>query len=101
MRDRIDITGLLVTTVVGALPHEREMAQPLRIDLSLVVDLRDAGRSDELGDTVHYGLVTAPGFSTGHALPAYFTNFRRVLGASSVAVALGTVDSGDLIDSVP
>lgn len=58
MRDRIDITGLLVTTVVGALPHEREMAQPLRIDLSLVVDLRDAGHSDELGDTVHYGLVT-------------------------------------------
>jgi dihydroneopterin aldolase / 2-amino-4-hydroxy-6-hydroxymethyldihydropteridine diphosphokinase len=58
MRDRIDINGLTVTTVVGALPHEREIAQPLRIDLSLHVDLRDAGRSDELGDTVHYGLVT-------------------------------------------
>jgi len=58
MRDRIDITGLTVTTVVGALPHEREIAQPVRIDLSLHVDLRDAGRSDELGDTVHYGLVT-------------------------------------------
>ena len=48
----------MVTTVVGALPHEREIAQPLRIDLSLVVDLHDAGRSDELGDTVHYGEVT-------------------------------------------
>jgi dihydroneopterin aldolase / 2-amino-4-hydroxy-6-hydroxymethyldihydropteridine diphosphokinase len=58
MRDRIDINGLTVTTVVGALPHEREIAQPLRIDLSIHVDLRDAGRSDELGDTVHYGLVT-------------------------------------------
>jgi dihydroneopterin aldolase / 2-amino-4-hydroxy-6-hydroxymethyldihydropteridine diphosphokinase len=58
MRDRIDINGLTVTTVVGALPHEREIAQPLRIDLGLHVDLRDAGRSDELGDTVHYGLVT-------------------------------------------
>ena len=58
MRDRIDINGLTVTTVVGALPHEREIAQPLRIDLALHVDLRDAGRSDELGDTVHYGLVT-------------------------------------------
>jgi dihydroneopterin aldolase / 2-amino-4-hydroxy-6-hydroxymethyldihydropteridine diphosphokinase len=58
MRDRIEITGLTVTTVVGALPHEREIAQPLRIDLTLHVDLRDAGRSDELGDTVHYGLVT-------------------------------------------
>jgi dihydroneopterin aldolase/2-amino-4-hydroxy-6-hydroxymethyldihydropteridine diphosphokinase len=58
MRDRIDINGLTVTTVVGALPHEREIAQPLRIDLALHVDLREAGRSDELGDTVHYGLVT-------------------------------------------
>ena len=58
MRDRIDINGLTVTTVVGALPHEREIAQPLRIDLAVHVDLRDAGRSDELGDTVHYGLVT-------------------------------------------
>ena len=48
----------MVTTVVGALPHEREIAQPLRVDLSLVVDLHDAGRSDELGDTVHYGEVT-------------------------------------------
>ncbi len=58
MGDRIDINGLTITTVVGALPHEREIAQPLRIDLSLIVDLHDAGRSDELADTVHYGLVT-------------------------------------------
>jgi dihydroneopterin aldolase / 2-amino-4-hydroxy-6-hydroxymethyldihydropteridine diphosphokinase len=58
MRDRIDISGLTVTTVVGALPHEREIAQPLRIDLALHVALHDAGSSDELGDTVHYGLVT-------------------------------------------
>jgi dihydroneopterin aldolase/2-amino-4-hydroxy-6-hydroxymethyldihydropteridine diphosphokinase len=57
MHDRIEINGLTVTTVVGALPHEREIAQPLRFDVALVVDLRDAGRSDELGDTVHYGEV--------------------------------------------
>ena len=56
--DRIDINGLVVTTVVGALPHERETAQPVRIDLSLHVDLRDAGRTDELGDTANYGDVT-------------------------------------------
>lgn len=44
-------------TIVGALPHEREIAQPLQIDLALDVDLRDSGVSDELGDTVDYGLV--------------------------------------------
>lgn len=57
MVDRIDISGLRAVTIVGALPHEREIAQPLQIDLPLEVDPRDAGRTDELGDTVHYGLV--------------------------------------------
>jgi dihydroneopterin aldolase/2-amino-4-hydroxy-6-hydroxymethyldihydropteridine diphosphokinase len=57
MADQIEINGLRAVTIVGALPHEREIAQPLQIDLAFEVDLRDAGRSDELGDTVHYGLV--------------------------------------------
>ncbi|MGD9999390.1 MAG: 2-amino-4-hydroxy-6-hydroxymethyldihydropteridine diphosphokinase [Ilumatobacteraceae bacterium] len=56
--DRIDINGLVVNTVIGALPHERELPQPVRIDLSLHVDLRDAGRTDELADTANYGDVT-------------------------------------------
>lgn len=55
--DYISIDGIVVSTIVGALPHEREIAQPIRIDLELHVDLRDAGRSDELADTVHYGEV--------------------------------------------
>lgn len=57
MSDQIEINGLRAVTIVGALAHEREIAQPLTIDLSFGVDLRDAGRSDELGDTVNYGLV--------------------------------------------
>jgi dihydroneopterin aldolase/2-amino-4-hydroxy-6-hydroxymethyldihydropteridine diphosphokinase len=55
--DTVEIRGLTVTTVVGVLPHEREIAQPLRIDLDLHVDLRDAGQSDELNDTANYGDV--------------------------------------------
>ena len=55
--DRIDINGLRVMTLVGVLAHEREAAQPLQVDLSLEVDLADAGFSDELADTAHYGLV--------------------------------------------
>ncbi|HUF99764.1 MAG TPA: 2-amino-4-hydroxy-6-hydroxymethyldihydropteridine diphosphokinase [Ilumatobacter sp.] len=55
--DRILIDDLRVLTVIGALPHEREAAQPLRIDLSIGLDLRDAGASDDLDATVHYGLV--------------------------------------------
>jgi dihydroneopterin aldolase/2-amino-4-hydroxy-6-hydroxymethyldihydropteridine diphosphokinase len=55
--DRILVGDLRVLCVIGALPHEREAAQPLRIDLSVGVDLADAGRSDELDDTVNYGLL--------------------------------------------
>ncbi len=55
--DRIVIDDLRVLTVIGALPHEREAAQPISISLSIGVDLHEAGRSDELAATVHYGLV--------------------------------------------
>jgi dihydroneopterin aldolase/2-amino-4-hydroxy-6-hydroxymethyldihydropteridine diphosphokinase len=57
LMDRVLIDDLRVLTIIGALPHEREAAQPIRIDLSIGLDLRNAGRSDELADTVHYGLV--------------------------------------------
>ena len=57
MSDRISISGLQVMAVVGVLAHERQAPQPLRIDLVLETDLRDAGRSDELPDTVDYGEV--------------------------------------------
>ena len=57
LNDRIEVRGLVVTTVVGVLPHERTIAQPLQIDLDLHVDLRDAGRTDDLSDTADYGDV--------------------------------------------
>jgi len=55
--DRITIDGIVVSTIVGVLPHEREIRQPIRVDLDLFVDLHDAGRTDELADTVDYGAV--------------------------------------------
>ncbi|MFM8528078.1 MAG: 2-amino-4-hydroxy-6-hydroxymethyldihydropteridine diphosphokinase [Ilumatobacteraceae bacterium] len=55
--DRIIIDGLRVVSVVGGLEHEREAPQPLRIDVEMHVDLHDAGLSDDLTETVHYGEV--------------------------------------------
>lgn len=55
--DRIEISGLRVMTLVGVLPHERESPQPLELDIILEGDLRDAGMSDDLADTAHYGFV--------------------------------------------
>jgi dihydroneopterin aldolase len=55
--DHILINGLRVVSVIGVLDHERESAQPLQIDADIHVDLREAGQSDDLTQTVHYGEV--------------------------------------------
>ena len=55
--DRIELRGLRLAGVVGVLPHEQAQAQPLEIDLDLVLDLAPAGTSDDLTDTVDYGAV--------------------------------------------
>jgi dihydroneopterin aldolase len=38
----------------GALPEEAQRPQPFEVDLELLVDLRPAGRTDELDATVDY-----------------------------------------------
>ncbi len=43
----------------GALPEEKDRAQPFEVDLDLAVDLVRAGRTDSLADTVDYGVVSA------------------------------------------
>ncbi len=55
--DRIELSGLEFTAVVGVLPEERERAQPLRIDLAVFLELGNAGLSDELDDTIDYGAL--------------------------------------------
>ena len=55
--DRIELRGLRLAGIVGVLPHEQAQAQPLEIDLDLVLDLGPAGTSDDLADTVDYGAV--------------------------------------------
>jgi len=53
--DRIVLRGLRVFGHHGCLPHETEVGQVFVIDLELAVDLAGAGRSDDLGQAVHYG----------------------------------------------
>lgn len=57
--DRIELRGLRVLGVHGALPEERDRAQPFEVDLDVEADLSGAGASDRLPDTVDYGAVTA------------------------------------------
>jgi dihydroneopterin aldolase len=55
--DRIELKGLRAVGIHGALPEEQVRAQPFEIDLELHVDLRAAGQSDDLADTVDYGAL--------------------------------------------
>lgn len=45
--------------IVGALPEERERAQPFEIDFDVVADLGRAGQTDALDDTLDYGELVA------------------------------------------
>jgi dihydroneopterin aldolase len=57
--DRIVLRGLRGYGRHGVLPEERESGQEFVVDVALDVDLREAGRSDDLRDTVHYGELAA------------------------------------------
>ncbi len=57
MTDRIELRGLRVLGICGALPEEKDRPQPLEIDLDLEVDLALAGQTDALADTVSYGAL--------------------------------------------
>ena len=55
--DRIELTGWRAMTVIGALDFEQLASQPVEVDAVLHVDLEEAGETDDLTATVHYGLV--------------------------------------------
>lgn len=57
--DTIELRGLRLVGLVGVLPEERVRAQPLEVDLDVVVDLSRAGASDTLEHTVDYGALCA------------------------------------------
>lgn len=48
---------------------------------------------------LHYELRDGAGARTVEGLPSYFSNFRRLLGARSVAVKKGAVNTGEIIET--
>lgn len=55
--DRIILTRLAVFARHGVMPEEERLGQRFFISLTLDVDLRKAGLSDNVADTVNYGEV--------------------------------------------
>ena len=55
--DRILLEGMVFHGRHGTLPAERELGQPFVVDVELRLNLRPAGLSDDLEQTVDYGEV--------------------------------------------
>ncbi|MFH1085147.1 MAG: dihydroneopterin aldolase [Chloroflexota bacterium] len=57
MADKVLITDLLLRTIIGVNPDEREKLQDVIINVVLEADTRAAGESDDLTATVNYRTV--------------------------------------------
>lgn len=55
--DCIIIEGLKVDTVIGCFRWEREILQPLLLNLTIENDLSKASKSDQLEDTLNYAEI--------------------------------------------
>lgn len=55
--DRITLTGLRVFGRHGVFEHERRDGQEFIVDVTAWLDLDRAGETDDLADTLHYGVL--------------------------------------------
>lgn len=52
--DFVKVKGLKVKAVIGVFDWEREVEQPLLIDVSMATDISKAGKSDDIKDAINY-----------------------------------------------
>lgn len=57
MTDRIELRGLVVRGNHGVFDHERRDGQDFVVDITVWIDLNAAAASDDLSDTVDYGVL--------------------------------------------
>lgn len=53
--DKITLNQLSFYGYHGLFPEERKLGQRFLVDAELFTDLRKAGRSDNMNDSIHYG----------------------------------------------
>lgn len=96
--DKIYIRDLLVRTVIGINPEERNIRQDVLLNLTLFTDQKSAGQEDDLELTVDYkavktaviSLVESSSFGLIEALAAEIAS--KVLEVKGVLACRVTVD---------
>jgi FolB domain-containing protein len=58
VQDRIIIKDLLLRGVIGLNEWEREKQQDILVNLVIYTDMRTAGRSDDMADSINYRTLT-------------------------------------------
>ncbi len=56
--DQVIISDLVARGIIGINDWEREKPQEIRINIVLFGDLRKAGNSDDIADTINYRTIT-------------------------------------------
>lgn len=56
--DKILVRGLKVTTIVGIFDWERQVPQPVILDLEMATDIRAAAAADDIAATIDYKAVS-------------------------------------------
>ena len=94
MPDQIAITGIRGVGHHGVLPHERVEGQEFVVDVVLDVDIVAAGASDDLDDTVDYGVVASEVHAaiTGEPVDLIETLAERIAGACLAHPAVQAVE---------
>jgi dihydroneopterin aldolase len=95
--DRIELRGLRVMARCGVLPFEQEQDQPIEVDVDLVSDLRAAGDSDDLADTVDYGAVCAAVEQAAVAEPVALLERLAARLTEAVLAVDGRVDAVEIV----
>lgn len=57
-QDQIHIKDLLLRGIIGINDWEREKEQDILINITLIGDLKPAGKSDDIEDTMNYRTIT-------------------------------------------
>lgn len=86
MSDWVRLEGLQVDAWIGVFDWEKRAPRPLLVDIGLAMDLRVAGASDRLADTIDYvavaNVAAAVAAARHHELiEAYADELARVLFA--------------------
>ena len=56
--DKIIVNDLLIRGIIGINPDERVTKQDILVNLVIYTDMRSAGRSDDMADSINYRTLT-------------------------------------------